>query len=483
MLQKPHWRYIVGYLLGVAIIMTILGYEVSHPDCLTDITCLRRDIVVAAFWLMGLGVLLGVLFNNQMMRPLQYLIHIARRVMAGDTQARMLSTGGGDFGELVRSLNDMKDHLVNQIDVITEQQRQLALVLEYTADGVLIVDHLSYVRLMNPAASQLLQTTEEYALRRALAEVMRHHQLIELFQQCEQKQERQIQAFEVGNGRFLQATMTPFHEEGVRGYLIILQDLTAVRRLETVRRDFISNISHELRTPLASLRAVIETLQDGALEEPEIAQRFLRRAVNEVDTLTQLVAELLELSRIESGRVPLQLLPTNVADLVLVPIERLRAQAERDEVELRLDLPSALPPVLADALRIQQVVTNLLHNAVKFTPPGGHVTVYAAIQHQEEAGANDADMLTISITDTGIGISANDLPRIFERFYKSDRARTRGQGGTGLGLAIARHLVEAHNGRIWVKSKEGKGSTFYFSLPLADSQGKRQQPAQSPSHT
>ncbi|MBE2198281.1 MAG: HAMP domain-containing protein [Anaerolinea sp.] len=459
MLRELHWRYVVGYLFLIMAVMIVLSYQLARPDCLADLACMRRHVTLATGWLIGLGLLFGFLLSQQTTRLLRPLIHLARRVAVGDVRARMLPQQPGEFGELVHAFNEMRDQLVNQINVLTEQQRQLALVFEYMADGVLIVDRLSYVRLINPAAAKLLKTSTEAALQRAFAEVARHHHLIELFQQCAAQQEQQIQAFEMGDGRFLQATMTPYQEQGARGYLVILHDLTPVRRLEIVRRDFISNISHELRTPLASLRAVIETLQNGALEEPEVAERFLDRALREVDTLTQMVEELLELSRIESGQVPLRLLPTAVADLVLLPLERLRSQAERGEVQLILNLPGTLPLVLADAARIQQVMTNLLHNAIKFTPPGGRVEVSATSQD---------DAVVIEVKDTGAGIATADLLRIFERFYKSDRARTRGQGGTGLGLAIARHLVEAHYGRIWVKSKEDHGSAFYFSLPIAE---------------
>ncbi len=215
----------------------------------------------------------------------------------------------------------------------------------------------------------------------------------------------------------------------------------------------------------------METLQDGALQDATVAQRFLGRALGEVDTLSQMVEELLELSRIESGRVPLRVTPTSPRQLLVTPIERLRDQAERAELTLDLQLEAVLPLVLADAPRVQQVVTNLLHNAIKFTPAGGKIQIRAYVTQAKAARSGSVhhrNELTIEIKDTGIGIAQVDRPRIFERFYKSDRARTRGEGGTGLGLAIARHLVEAHNCRIWVHSKEGNGSTFYFTLPLAD---------------
>jgi two-component system phosphate regulon sensor histidine kinase PhoR len=262
---------------------------------------------------------------------------------------------------------------------------------------------------------------------------------------------------------FLQVTITPYEEDLIMGYLVLLQDLTQVRHLQTVRRDFISNISHELRTPLASLKAVVETLQDGALDDPPAANRFLRRAAGEIDTLTQMVEELLELSRIESGQVPLNVQETAVSDLLLIPLDRLRHQAIRKNIELSLDVTANLPKVLADEERIQRVVTNLIHNAIKFTPENGSVQISA--RRKEEFPHE----IYISVKDSGMGISTEDLSRIFERFYKSDRARTRNRhnSSTGLGLAISRHIVQAHNGRIGVHSTEGKGSTFYFTLPIA----------------
>jgi two-component system phosphate regulon sensor histidine kinase PhoR len=280
-----------------------------------------------------------------------------------------------------------------------------------------------------------------------------------LWQVCRNEGREAVAAVEFDRTLFIQAFVTPFEEKGSRGFLVILQDLTQVRFLQTVRRDFISNISHELRTPLASLRAIIETLQGGALEETELAVRFLSRADGEIDTMTQMVEELLELARVESGEVPLQMAETDVRELVQVPFERLQSQAGRRGVVLSLDVPDGLPNIMADAERMQRVVTNLLHNAIKFTDAGGNVRIAAYAEGETPV------YVTILVHDNGVGIADEDIGRIFERFYKSDRARTRGIGGTGLGLAIARHLVEAHGGRIWVNSKEGKGTTFFFTIP------------------
>jgi two-component system phosphate regulon sensor histidine kinase PhoR len=327
------------------------------------------------------------------------------------------------------------------------------------ADGVLITDQMGLVRLINPAAARILEVDEGESIGRSFAEVARHHQLIALWQQGCNHATEQVTAVEMNRQEiFIQMIVTPLETGDNRNCMVILQDLTRIHRLETVRRDFVSNISHELRTPIASLKALVETLRVAALDDPPAAQRFLNRAEEEVDALTQLVQELLELSRIESGKVPLRLTATAVEEVVLLPVERLRAQAERNNLTLTIDIPADLPPVMADASRIQQVIGNLVHNAVKFTPEGGTVEVRARL---DEGGT----AVELSVIDTGVGIPTADLSRIFERFYKADRARS--GGGTGLGLAISRHLVKAHGGQLEVKSKEGKGSTFYFSLPTA----------------
>ena len=251
----------------------------------------------------------------------------------------------------------------------------------------------------------------------------------------------------------------PFVAGGSGAYMVLLQDMTELHRLERVRRDFVSNISHELRTPLASLRALTETLRDGALDDPAAGPRFLDSVETEVDALAQMVQELLELSRIESGQVPFRFSPVPVSETVLTPVERLQPLAARGNIDLIVDLPPRLPRVYADAERIHQVVTNLVHNALKFSPTGGAVRISASSDHGDQ-------QVTVSVTDTGIGVPAEDKDRIFERFYKTDRARA--GGGTGLGLAIAKHIVQAHGGQIWVESIENRGSTFSFTLAVAE---------------
>ena len=334
----------------------------------------------------------------------------------------------------------------------TERIR-LAAVLEKMSDGVLIADAEGRIQFANPAAEKLFETPN--AMGHTVVEVIRQHQLVQAWRRSRETGEIHEESVELPARRqFLQLVVLPDLNTG--GSLLLVQNLTRVRRLETVRRDFISNVSHELRTPLASLKALTETLRDGALEDPNAARRFLGRIETEVDALTQMTSELLELTRIESGQVPLEFKSVPAAGLLVSAADRMRAQAERAGLTLRLGSSEEMTEVCADPSRLEQVLVNLIHNAVKFTNPGGEVVLSAQAKES---------FVRFAVQDTGAGIPEEDLERIFERFYKADRARS--GGGTGLGLSIARHIVEAHGGRIWAESVEGKGSTFYFTIPTA----------------
>jgi len=369
-----------------------------------------------------------------------------------------ISTEIKELDNLSSSISSIISTFDLQHSTLDAERARLATVLEQMTDGVLIADSQGIIQFANPAAGKLFQTSNP--INRSITEVIRNHQLVEAWRRSQQKRELQSETVEVPTRhQFLQLVVIP--DSHTSGSLLLVQDLTRVRRLETVRRDFISNLSHELRTPLASLKALTETLQDGALDDPPAARRFIDQIQIEVDALTQMVTELLELSRIESGRLSLDLQPVSPADLLFSASKRMQLQAERAGLNLHVECEDDLPKVKIDSQRLEQVLVNLIHNAVKFTRSGGEVVLEAETVPGE---APYGDVIRFAVRDSGIGIPTDDVTRIFERFYRVDKSRT--GSGTGLGLSIAKHIVEAHKGRIWAESVEGQGSTFYFMIPI-----------------
>jgi two-component system phosphate regulon sensor histidine kinase PhoR len=417
---------------------------------------LRLAVLAVAVVQACLIVAVGFVMSRRTLRAMERVVEVMRRLSDGETTVR-LAPGHRDTQSFVNSFNAMIAQFQQRLTSVTQQRDELTAVLEHMADGVLIVDEMGRVKRMNNAAARLLGVTIPEAIGQSFAQVVRDHNLIEAEQVCRRQGVENSIGVDLNRlGVFLHATFAPMRRDEQSICLVILHNVTQLRHLETVRRDFVSNISHELRTPLASLKALVETLRDGALDDPPAAQRFLDRVEDEVDVMAQIVQELLDLSRTESGQAPLQLKSTPVADFIVPPARRLQPQAERARLTLNIELPDDLPPVLADCERLSQVVTNLVHNAIKFTPAEGTITVSAFA---------DADEVTVFVRDTGIGIPADDLPRIFERFYKADRARS--GGGTGLGLAIARHVIQDTVGASGRRAWKGSGSTFWFTLATA----------------
>jgi len=356
-----------------------------------------------------------------------------------------------DLENLSNAVNSLVSTLNNKLLAKEADRSRLATVLDQLTDGVLIADSNGQVQFANPAARRLFESPDP--LGRTVTEVIRNHQLIEAWQRCQKTNELQSESVEIPTRhQFLQLIVIP--DKHASGSLLLAQDFTRVQRLETVRRDFISNISHELRTPLASLKALTETLQTGALSDPEVAPRFLDRMVTEVDALTQMTQELVDLSRIESGQVKLELHMISPNKLLQSAADRMKMQAERAGLDLQVEIKEDLSSLRVDQSRLEQVLVNLIHNAIKFSHPGGKVILSA-----ESSG----EVIQFAVKDTGVGIPSDDVPRIFERFYRVDKSRA--GSGTGLGLSIARHIVEAHGGKIWAVSVEELGSTFFFTIP------------------
>ena len=368
-----------------------------------------------------------------------------------DTPLRISGTSGTK--ELAESLKKTIDSLNIQFNDLSNQHKKLSLVLDTMTDGVILLDNTGHVSMSNPAAQDLLEIS--LGDRRRFIEVIRDHDLQQIILDCQKSQLVESGEVALNNTKqIVNIVAIPLIGTSVEEVLLILRDLTQLRNIETTRREFVANVSHELRTPLTSMKASAESLESG-ITEPEIASKFLKQISDDVDHMNHIVSDLLELSRMDTGQISLNLPAVNVGDFVLMALERHLVPAKAKNISLNTTIPPNLPTVTIDTRRFLQVIQNLLDNAIKFTPRNGSVHINSN---------HGTSSVKISIVDTGIGIAQEDRPRIFERFYKADRSRH--EKGIGLGLAIAKHIVQLHNGELSVDVNEPAGSIFTITLPI-----------------
>lgn len=416
--------------------------------------------------ILGIGLVMAVtsvvamvgaaLIARTTTRPIREMTKVSQRIAAGELGQKLLVRTKDEIGQLAQAFNEMSAKLSKLVGDLSAEKTKLQTVLANMADGVIMTDWEGRIVLANSASERLFNFAEKQMIGKPLIEAVHDYEVDEILKQClKTSQVQNIQFESTVSKRFLHAIAIPVVESTLTGALVLFQDLTELRSLQTMRKELVGNISHELRTPISGIKAMVETLRDGAIADKEAAMDFLTRIDSEVDRLAQIVSELTELSRIETGRAELKMTAVNINELVQDVVIQLTPLAQRQQVTITTSLDAGLPVIKVDRDRIRQTLVNLVHNAIKFNHIGGKVTV--STQAEEKS-------VIVSVSDTGIGISKESLPHVFERFYKADKARS-GEG-SGLGLAIAKHVVQAHGGSIWVHSQEGKGSTFSFRLPI-----------------
>lgn len=414
----------------------------------------------------ALSAAAGWIASNALVRDIEQVRQVAQEAATGTSARIVQPTGSKEIDDLGRAVNRLVGEFDSAEQRSAQERRWVEAIFDGLQDGIMLVDSQEHVIASNSRAGDLLGLAGNVQIGQRLMVLARDYELVDQFRTVIRSGERQLRTVHLSlTDRFIDIAVMPVETEGERFGLVVLRDVTDLRRLELVRREFVANVSHELKTPLASIRALADTLEAGAMDDPDVSGEFLSRIVFEVDRLNALVEELLDLGRLESGRLALDLRAISPLDLVERTVGRLQHQIDNAGLTIDIDVPSQLAPATIDGARIEQVLINLIQNAVKFTPPGGSILVCA----REPDG-----WLYIDVSDTGVGIHEDELPRLFERFYKSDRARR--SSGTGLGLAIAKHIVIAHGGRIVVDSTLGKGSTFTVELPLEP----RQRPVGQP---
>lgn len=434
----------------------IMRVSVPTTEVQDSVLSTERAILFAVVGGVVAVIAAGWYFAGRLSRPLEDLMRQAMRISVGDFSVQVPPYDVREINNVGRAFNRMADRLAEVSDRQEQTSLRLESVMEGLIDGVVLTDADSRVLRLNPAAEEMLGLSEMDAFDKPFVQAARDYEMARVLNSALEGKDKASAVVEHGvDQQVIQILARVVEGTQQRLGLVVLRDVTDVRRLETVRREFVANVSHELRTPLTSIRALVETLEAGAVEEPEIAMDFLHRIIGEIDRLNTLVEDLLDFARLEAGRTPLRLEYVDVGNVLEIGAKRLSQQIERAGLTIEVELEDGLPEMAIDVGRIEQVLINLIHNAIKFTPSGGELFL---------RGWREKNTVFVSLRDTGIGIAEEELSRLFERFYKSDKARR--SGGTGLGLAIAQNIVRLHGGRISVQSIPGEGSEFIFSLPM-----------------
>ncbi len=417
---------------------------------------IRRTILLSLFFALGVALVLGSMFAAGIIRPINKIMNISRNFAKGDFKHEILLASNDEIGELAQILNAMAKNLEEKIAQVQLQNQQSKAILESMIEGIVVVDSSNKIISLNSSAEKIFSITKESSKDKNFLEVIRNNDIEEIIKTALQ------------NGKFISKELylvwplkkvfeinaiPIFENKTPSACLLVIHDITEARKLETVRKDFVANVSHELKTPLTSIKGFIETLLDGALEDKVNSRNFLKVIQEHANRLDNLVNDLLKLSYLESKEVILQKEDTNIRNLSKQVLDSFKSQLKN--IKLNNELPANLS-LKIDKNKIEQVLTNLIDNAIKFNREKGTIN----IRHEDLP-----DKIKIVIEDSGIGIPVKDIPRIFERFYRVDKARSSQLGGTGLGLSIVKHIIELHDGNVGVESTEGFGSKFFFYLP------------------
>jgi two-component system, OmpR family, phosphate regulon sensor histidine kinase PhoR len=433
---------------------------------------LRRSLLAMLLAILVLGTMVSLGFSRMFATRVQRLKDFSRRVAGGDFRPLPADEPRDELAELGEALNETAKQLDLEIRLLSGERNRSSAILRSMVEGVAVIDAQERLVFCNRAFSEILNLDWASSEGRPVIELVRITELLTLIRRALKGEEglrsdiamgivqqqsfvvtaAPVKALEAGAGGGTGAPGRP------SGAVVVLHDVTELRRLERVRQDFVANVSHEFKTPLTAIQGFAETLLAGALDDPNNNRRFLEIIRDHAARLARLTDDLLKLARIEAGKLEIEFSSVGLTELIEGCAETTLLKASRKQISLEINIPPGLPAVRGDASLLRDVLQNLLDNAIQYTPAGGRIQVNA------RAGAREA---VVTVTDTGIGIPLADQERIFERFYRVDAARSREAGGTGLGLSIAKHIVEAHGGRLGVESTVGSGSQFSFSIPVA----------------
>lgn len=432
-----------------------------------ELAKLKRNLTIAFGSAFLIAVGLSIWLARSLTKPLSDMATAARQLAAGDHSVRIQTRSRDEVGLLADTLNHMTDELRSKIEELSEDRAQLLAMLTSMVEGVMVLDYKGRILQVNPALERMFGVTRAETRSRQFAEVFGHPELNALVSTVlatRTGQEDEIILTPSGRCLDVEASVAGGEQDNEACAVLVFHDITELRRLENIRKDFVANVSHELRTPLTSIKGYVEALLDGGKDDPGTSVRFLDIILKQSDRLNLILEDLLQLSKIESGQVQFKQEPLHLGSVVERTIAMIKPLADKKQHQLSSQIAPNLPLITGDEERLVQVLANLLDNAIKYTPEGGQITVAARRMPLAQADVR-RNSVELTVTDTGIGIPEQDRPRVFERFYRVDKARSRELGGTGLGLAIVRHIVEGHGGQIWVEGNVPTGSRFVVRLP------------------
>ncbi len=452
--------YVAVPVRSEGVIVGAVRSAMSVENIVEAIHHMWYSLATGLFITLVIGSLVSSRIAYGITRPIEEITRVARNITQRQYESRVKLKAKDEIGQLAAAINFMASSLEQQMYEISENQQRLTGVLTNMVSGVLFVTENRRIMLVNPAVEQLLGTSQSELVGKLHIEAGHSFGLSQYIDKCIDTGEKIRQEVHIYYPveRILDVNIAPYiNIKGeAKGVVTVLHDITEIRRLEKMRSEFVANVSHELRTPITSIKGFTETLLDGAMQDEEICRNFLQIIYDESERLFRLISDILDLSKIEQKRISLTLMEVNVTELVEEVVTLVQEQIQRKKHTIGLPIKEQVI-IKTDKDCLQQILLNLVANAIAYTPEGGHISI-GIKKH--------LDTIDILVQDTGIGIPEKDLSRIFERFYRVDKARSRDSGGTGLGLAIVKHLCETLRGRISVQSAEGEGSTFTVTLPI-----------------
>lgn len=464
--DKRYYVSIVPLVSTAGNVTTTVGFtyvKANLESLYSNINDITVIFVTASFFAAVLVLLITIVISRAITRPIDEMKKQTIRISRGDYSGKVRVYSNDELGQLADAVNNLSVRVEEAQESSEAERRRLDSVLSHMTDGVVATDRRGNIIIMNEAASTLLDQNENDSIGVSILDILDLRSQYTLRDLLENQDEIMIDLSDVEHEQILNAYFSLIQRESgfISGLVCVLHDVTEQQKIERERESFVSNVSHELRTPLTSMKSYIEALNDGAWKDPEVAPGFLKVTQNETERMMRMINDLLNLSRMDSGTSKLELELVNLNELYSYVLDRFDMMINTDDgsgkkYSIKRDFTKRDLWVELDTDKIVQVIDNIMNNAIKYSPDGGEITCRLLETHKH---------VILSISDEGLGVPKKDLTHIFDRFFRVDKARSRAQGGTGLGLAISKEVVEMHKGKIWLDSSEGKGSTFYISLP------------------